>query len=348
MKAFALVVAFLAVLGPGRAAAQCNCAARTPTDSTQASHRIGAIPMSVSYGIGGEPRPPVEDCLDKAAAIFAGTFLRSKDPIPLSAPVPPTGLVFDYVFRTERVWKGRAADTLRVRSYRDVEGCGSEFIGGEVYLVFAYDRDGVLWTDDCTRTNRALSSTADLYRLGKPKWTSGSDAVPYITLDSLIADFKNPDWGTRYRAMDVAATLGEGYGRTGPALAEIMKSGAKMDRMRAAQELARMGPGAAPSVPTLIDVLDDPDLSLVMMTAVCLGRIGPGAESAIPALIRLADTGRDAAVRTSVVRVLPQIAPGDPAVRAALERAVHDSEPQVRNVAEQALKELPGAVASPR
>jgi hypothetical protein len=348
MKPLALIVSFLVVFGTGRAAAQCNCAGKTPSDTTRAPLRVGEAPLSVASGIGGEPHPPVKDCLDRAAEIFAGTFLYSKDPIPLSAPVPPTGLVFDYYFKTERVWKGKMADTLRVRSYRDIEGCGSNFNGGKVYLLFTYDHDGVLWTDDCTRTAEVENAIADLYRLGKPSWSSGSDAVPTITLDSLIARFKDPDLGTRFRAMDVAATLGEGYDRIAPALADIMKSGVKMDRMRAAQELARVGPGAAPAVPTLIEVLKDSDLSLVMMTVVCLDRIGPGAKSAVPTLIEMADTNKDASLRVSAVRALAHIAPRDPAVEAALERALHDSEPQVKNVAEQALQQIGGAKPEPK
>jgi len=340
MKPLVFAAVLLTVLGTGRAAAQCNCAGKTPNDTTSAPLTAVDAPMSVAYGVGAEPRPEVDTARDKAAEVFAGTFLHSRDPIPLSAPVPPTGLVFDYYFKTERVWKGEVADTLRVRSYRDIEGCGSNFNGGSVYVVYAYRHDGVLWTDDCTRTAPVDNATRDLFKLGKPVWSSGSDAVPTITLDSLVADFKNPDWGIRYRAMDVAATLGEGYERTAPALAGIMKDGGKTDRMRAGQELARMGPGAAPAVPTLIEILGDSDASLAMMAVVCLERIGPGAKDALPTLLRMADTGKDAAVRVSAVRALPHIAPQDPAVRAALERAVNDSEPQVKSVAEQGLKQL--------
>ncbi len=328
-----LTLSAAALAAPGARA--CDCSGGESTASVKG-------PFSPALGLGGRPAPPVAVSRDKAAAVFAGTVLAVHDPIPLNAPIPATGLVFDYTFAVDRLWKGDLPETVAVRTVREIEDCGSTFDVDRTYLVYAYEREGQLWVDTCTRTQPAGTAVLDLYELGEPVRTNGSDAVPMVTLDSLIGDFKDVDWAVRQRAMRSVAELDGGYDKTVPALAEVVMSGQGNDRFVAAQALARIGPEATAAVPTLSALLTDPNLNIGRVCAVALGEIGPGARSAVPALLDAAEN-EDNSYRASVIRALARIAPDDPAVEKVVKRAVKDPSPEVSTTAKSELRRIEAA-----
>ena len=55
-------------------------------------------------------------------------------------------------FRVETVWKGPQRQRLEVFTAIDEGACGSDFIAGHTYLVYAKQREGALTTSICTRT----------------------------------------------------------------------------------------------------------------------------------------------------------------------------------------------------
>lgn len=72
-----------------------------------------------------------------------------------------------YTIEVIRVWKGKVPRITTISTGSNSAMCGSEFIEGETYLIYAGDggKDG-FFTNYCTRTAR-LNWTTDLKFLGK-------------------------------------------------------------------------------------------------------------------------------------------------------------------------------------
>ena len=104
--------------------------------------------------------------------------------------------------------------------------------------------------------------------------------------------------------------------RAVPVIVPVLSDPRKPVRLNALETLVRLGPPAAAAVPALTAALDDPDGDVCVLAAWALGRIGAPAAASVPALLRAHE--RHARL---IDAVLLAIAPGDPAVRAALERS---------------------------
>ncbi|MEO3807722.1 hypothetical protein ABGB17_01825 [Sphaerisporangium sp. B11E5] len=75
-----------------------------------------------------------EDQMRGAAAVFTGTVVAAREvgggPSGVTPPVV-------YTFRSDQVYKGKAASTYQVATNRDSAACGVNFGAGNRYLVFA-------------------------------------------------------------------------------------------------------------------------------------------------------------------------------------------------------------------
>lgn len=66
-----------------------------------------------------------------------------------------------------RSWKGNVGEPSTIRTSRG-GACGYSFEKGRQYLIFAFrDKEGLLWTDICTRTRAAKDARQDLRNLKK-------------------------------------------------------------------------------------------------------------------------------------------------------------------------------------
>jgi hypothetical protein len=112
------------------------------------------------------PPPPPGEARDGSAAVFAGQVTA------IEAPGPVGGLInsadpVKVTVQVSQVWKGSLNSTLVVTTARDSASCGYSFdLGGE-YLVYAYDAEGELNTNLCSRTAPLQSAGEDLNVLGE-------------------------------------------------------------------------------------------------------------------------------------------------------------------------------------
>lgn len=120
---------------------------------------IGLLLVVLSAGACSckSPPPPLE-AMEKAAAVFAGkvTALEADEK---DHQVRAT-------FEVSRVWKKQAGKTIVVITNENGASCGYTFHEGETYLVYAYEREGKLYTSICARTKVLAHAKDDLDALG--------------------------------------------------------------------------------------------------------------------------------------------------------------------------------------
>ncbi len=106
-----------------------------------------------------EPPPP-DEALAEADAVFAGQIVTMR-PAERDRHVAVT-------FAVDRIWDGPHDDRLTVITHEDEATCGYPFDReGDEYLVYAYERDGVLQTSLPTRTTPIHQAREDLAALGE-------------------------------------------------------------------------------------------------------------------------------------------------------------------------------------
>ena len=96
------------------------------------------------------------------------------------------------------------------------------------------------------------------------------------------------------------------------------------------------------AVPALIKATQDKDSDVRGWAAQALGEVGPNASEAVPALIKLLELD-DPGSRNSACIALGDIGPAASAALPGLERALHDSNKDVRQFAGQAIKKIQGS-----
>ena len=107
----------------------------------------------------------VEDAYKKSSAIFSGKVTE----------VTRHEKYVEVKFRTEKFWKGDPSREISFRTGFDDGDCGYQFVKGEKYVVYAYDkrlrysRSG-LETNLCTRTSK-IKKNKDVKILNKIKKT---------------------------------------------------------------------------------------------------------------------------------------------------------------------------------
>ena len=110
----------------------------------------------------------VKVALKQSAAVFSGEVLELKN----------GSTYIEARFRVERSWKGVEAEEVTVLADRTTES--PHYRVSEKYLVFAYTRDGELFTGNCSRTKKVEYAEEDLRQLGegKARAVNSIDKVP--------------------------------------------------------------------------------------------------------------------------------------------------------------------------
>ena len=110
---------------------------------------------------------PPQQAFARSTAVFAGTVTGIEGPA--EGSVVSSADPVRVRFSVWRVWKGPRQRALVVSTARMSISCGYPFTTGGVYLVYAYDRDGALETNLCTRTRPLALAAEDLLALGEWK-----------------------------------------------------------------------------------------------------------------------------------------------------------------------------------
>lgn len=116
-------------------------------------------------------------------------------------------------------------------------------------------------------------------------------------------------------------------------------------RMLAVEALERMGPDAKDAVPALIEALDDPGVFGRFTVPNALAHIGPAAVPAVEQALR--EHGRSP-VRSGCAKALGFMGPVASEAVPALQKALHDADPDVRMAASESLGRLGHKNASDR
>jgi len=106
--------------------------------------------------------PPFEEMFEGSTAVFEGTVLNIETP-ENEYSVDPVKVTF----HVRRVWKGESQDTIVVYTEHQSTACRYAFGNepGKTYLVYAYEDEGRLSTNGCTRTQLRSHAFGDLFRL---------------------------------------------------------------------------------------------------------------------------------------------------------------------------------------
>ena len=118
-----------------------------------------ALPVSVALACSCMELPPPVEAMGQADAVFTGRVLSAV----------PSGSTdgYEYMIQIHAVWKGAATVELRVET-GDPAMCGLWLQPGETYLVYADEFDGVMSTNNCTRSREIGFADEDLAALGGP------------------------------------------------------------------------------------------------------------------------------------------------------------------------------------
>lgn len=112
------------------------------------------------------PPPPPGEARDGSAAVFAGQVIAIEAPGPINGVISSADPV-KVTLQVSQVWKGPLSNTLVVTTARDSASCGYSFDLSSEYLVYAYDSEGALNTNLCSRTAPLQSAGEDLNVLGE-------------------------------------------------------------------------------------------------------------------------------------------------------------------------------------
>lgn len=138
---------------------------------------LGVAKPSVGYACSCDT-PSAREMFEKSHAVFSGRVTDMKQ------GREESNWDRHVTFEVQNVWKGSEQTEQVVRTQPNSASCGVEFEKGRAYLVYAYEQDGHLETNLCTRT--ALYTRAFVDRLylaeGKvvderPKPWQGPDAI---------------------------------------------------------------------------------------------------------------------------------------------------------------------------
>jgi HEAT repeat protein len=164
----------------------------------------------------------------------------------------------------------------------------------------------------------------------------GSAGVPAL-MDALKDDNRE----VRRAAVIALSEMGPDAKAAGPVLAAIFRHiDSKSPYNEAKQALMSIG---EPAVPALIDALKDPSEDVRRWSLEALWTIGPAAKAAIPAVLERME---EEDLRACAIGVLDSMGAKEPAVVDALRKALADPNPEVRDAAADALRNL-GPAAKP-
>ena len=110
------------------------------------------------------PQPDARTALRRADGGFVGVYLGRR---PLGTPRVRTGAdPFVYVFRVERVLKGKIGRRVEVVSARQADACGLDVTRGERWGIVLGRRSGRWWSTLCSQYRPAAFGRRALARCG--------------------------------------------------------------------------------------------------------------------------------------------------------------------------------------
>ncbi|MFC0186895.1 hypothetical protein ACFFJY_01285 [Fictibacillus aquaticus] len=105
--------------------------------------------------------PDPKKALGNATAVFSGVVTDIKRTGGLWESSVAVKIV------TINVWKGQKNNSFIIYTAEQSASCGYEFKKGEEYIVYAYENDGKLSTNYCSRTALLKDAKEDLQALGE-------------------------------------------------------------------------------------------------------------------------------------------------------------------------------------
>ena len=145
---------------------------------------------------------------------------------------------------------------------------------------------------------------------------AGKDAIP-----SLIEALNDEQIFVRKMAR---GALGHMSKEALPALAKALKRKDPVFRYRVLEILKDIGPDASQAAPEIAGVLTDKNAAVQAMALMAFETIGPAAKVAIPQLREAAKPGTDREVRPRAIDVLCRVDPGSPETIALIVSAMQD------------------------
>ena len=100
-----------------------------------------------------EPPPP-EEAYEEADVVLSGKVLNMD--------LDESGYYFEVSIQTIDVWKGDVLDEIIILTETSSDACGYEFQINNEYLIYAYNYNGGVYTNICTRTNLLEYADEDL------------------------------------------------------------------------------------------------------------------------------------------------------------------------------------------
>lgn len=116
------------------------------------------IPIAPAYACSCAAPPSALEALAQASAVFTGRVVG------IDTPAGYEPLRVD--FEVETVWKGPVEAQVEIRTARDSAACGFAFEKNASYLVYAYEADGDLHTNLCSRSAPLGQAGEDMAALG--------------------------------------------------------------------------------------------------------------------------------------------------------------------------------------
>jgi hypothetical protein len=112
--------------------------------------------------------PSLEKQVELADNVFVGQVIeRHPDKWTMIEGEPWPG--FAYTFRVMKVWKGKTDPSIEVVTGTGKGDCGFPFKIGEIYIVYAGNVDGTLYTSLCGRTSEIEQAAGDIINLPEPQ-----------------------------------------------------------------------------------------------------------------------------------------------------------------------------------
>ncbi|MBL8794487.1 MAG: HEAT repeat domain-containing protein [Planctomycetia bacterium] len=173
--------------------------------------------------------------------------------------------------------------------------------------------------------------------LGNIGGDQAAAAVP--ALRSALMD---PALGIRRQAVGALANIGPEATAAVPELMQALSDTDTEVQSRAALALSRIGAKGEPAVPQLAKLLRSPAPEVRLYAAEALARIGRNLEPAVPDLVRLLQSDRELKVRQRAVWALGRLDDLEkaPQALAALEKVLHEKDPDTRLVRYEAARYL--------
>ncbi|KOO52009.1 hypothetical protein [Viridibacillus arvi] len=134
-------------------------------------------PIDKGYACSCSQPDPPKEALKGSSAVFSGKVIdtvdRNKNNV-IQSSADPITILFD----VDKSWKGVDQTQVIVYTERSSASCGYGFSLNEKYLVYAYEENGELRVNACSRTAPLSGAKEDIQALGK-----GQKPTEQVTLD---------------------------------------------------------------------------------------------------------------------------------------------------------------------